>query len=148
MDLYQNHWPGDFGIVIGMNLQPGDRKMYRGQGLLFRRLERPRSFPEMRISRCRLVLTESSEGDFSVKRTNQHEWKIPLPQAEIPANFELDISVNGLSRIRLGEVDLSQLYSQDINDEFDANDYVGQFGMVLFGTDITISNVDFMQVQN
>lgn len=145
MDLHQNQWPGEVSIVIGLRQHPDVLNGFVAQAFLFNRSsDRPAEFF---LTRTRIILTPKSDGDFKVQRLDKQTREIAVPIG-LPETVELEIQKQGLTRLRWGGVDNPGLYTQEINDLFEQQDYLGEFGVCLFEADLSVSSIEFMRISD
>jgi hypothetical protein len=116
---------------------------YIAHGLIFEAPLIPGVRQQMRMSRAQLVFTPLSDGDFRMQTVNEHAFPIELPNSPTQS-FEVEVLRGALARIRWGETEVTSLCTDDVNQSFSPDDYVGSIGIVVSESDVSVSGVQVM----
>ncbi|WP_010583238.1 serine/threonine protein kinase [Schlesneria paludicola] len=143
MDLHQNRWRGDMGLVLGLRNHPEVPGGFVGQGLLLLTVEFPGHGQQLTLRRAKLEFLPTGDDGFKLKRTVTHDARVAMP-AGIMETIDLVIRPSSLASIRWNGTEVPSLCTADINSQYESQDYQGDFGVFLNESDLTVSSVQLM----
>lgn len=143
MELHQNRWQGDIGIILGLRNHPDVAGGFQAQGLLFYPAPVRDDIHRMALRRTHLDFTPNDDGSFTVRRQNTADSIIKMP-AEVSETFDIQVLSTGLSHIRWAGNEVPELCSPDVNSTFGPQDYQGDCGIFLSSSDLVVSGVQLM----
>ena len=143
LDLYQNRWPGDVGVILGLRPHPDITGGFVAQGFLLHKLDQSEGGADLYMTRTRLVLTPMPDAEFRLTRLARRSAKLTVP-AGLPETVELEVLQQGLTHLRWGGVNVPELCDPEINKTYEPADYSGDAGIFMVESDVTVSMVQFM----
>jgi serine/threonine protein kinase len=146
MDLHQNQWRGDVGLILGLRPNTEAAGGYRAQCLLFRTMDAPRQPRRLTLRRTQMIFTPNPDGEFRVQRLKTFDSIVNLPTG-LSETIELEVLPAGLSHIRWIGADVTGLCTPEANQAFTPEDYSGDFGVFLLEADCTVSSVQLMPLK-
>lgn len=143
MDFHQNRWRGDMGVMLGLRNDPNLPGGFMGQALLFLTAEFPGQGQQLTLRRAKLNFIPMVEGGFRVNRTVTNDTRVSMPTG-IMETIDLIVETSRLTSIRWKGTEISNLCTDEVNRQYEPQDYVGEFGIFFSESDLTVSSVQLM----